>query len=122
MFDLYDNLEMENLVNNLDNLKKICNCTKKTNTKNLINSSKDKSLIKVLSDCILNTLNGNINLPEKEKKKLKKFKSILRQILNEKVLTKKKKLLIQHGQGFLSILLPGAISLISALIDNFKKK
>ena len=112
---------MEELKLNLETLKKICNCTKKTNTKNLLNSSKDNSLIRVLNDCILNTLNGNVKVSEKEKARLKKYKGILRKILKEKKLTSKKKFLIQKGQGFLPLILPGAISLITSLIDYFQK-
>lgn len=113
---------MENLKNNLETLKLICNCTKKTKTKQLIQKLGNENLIKTLNDCILNTLNGNINISHKDKIKLKKFKSFLRKILKFKKIKDKKKLLVQQGHGFLPLILPGAITLITALLDNFYKK
>ena len=61
---------MEYLKNNLPTLKLICNCTKKSNTKKFIFEG-DYNLIRALNDCVLNTLNGNINLSKKDKKRLK---------------------------------------------------
>lgn len=62
--------------------------------------------IKTLIECIYNTLKGNINLSESEKKKLKKYKSILRKILETKgSLAKKRKVISQNGGAFLPSLL-----------------
>ncbi len=112
---------MEYLKNNLPTLKLICNCTKKSNTKKLIIEG-DDNLIRVLNDCVLNTLNGNINLSKKEKKRLRKFKIYLRRILKQKTTKDKKKILVQEGHGFLPLILPGAITLITALLENIIKK
>lgn len=40
--------------------------------------------LKTLDECIYNTLNGNIQLKDTEKKKLQKYKAVLRKILNSK--------------------------------------
>ena len=81
----------------------------------------EKDLILVLNKCVINTLYGNIALSPKDKLKLKKFKYSLRKLLKNKSIQKKKKILIQEG-GFLQILLPSDISLISTLLETFVKK
>lgn len=66
----------------------------------------DLDLIKTINECVYNTLAGNIPLTDKEKEKLKKFKTILRKILNTKGgLNKKRKVISQNGGSFLSTLL-----------------
>ena len=101
---------MEKLKKNLDKLKFLSNCNKKLFSKILI--SADKELIQTLNECVINTLNGNVNLSVLEKKKLERFKYSLRKFLNIKAIKRKKEYLIQKG-GFLQILLPSAITLIS---------
>lgn len=77
------------------------------------------SLIKTINECIYNTLVGNIQLTDKEKEKLKKFKSVLRKILNTKGgLNKKRKVISQCGGSFLPTLLE---PIVTAAFHNFKK-
>jgi len=77
------------------------------------------SVIKTVCECALNLLRGNIPLTEKDKKQLKPFKRSLRKLSNKKVpLYKKRRLLVQRGEGFLGFLLPAAISVISSLIHG----
>ena len=74
--------------------------------------------IKCICECSLNVLNGNIPISTQQKKRLGKYKTTLRKIANKKgSLSNKKKLIIQRG-GFLNILIPAAISAISALIHG----
>ena len=110
---------MEKLKNNLNKLKFLSNCNKQLLT-NILKSA-DKELIQSLNECVLNTLNGNIKLSVDERKKLEKFKYSLRKLLQIKPFYKKKKFLVQKG-GFLQILLPSAIALISTLLENIIKK
>ena len=107
------------LKNCANNLKILSNCTK-SNQKRIIKGS-DKKFMQSLKDCILNVLEGNIRLCEKDKKKLKNYKYTLRKIVQNKALKKNKDLIIQKG-GFLSIILPGAITLLNTLIDILQKK
>ena len=109
---------MEKVIKNLNKLK-ILSCCKKNIKDNLIRKS-DRELLLTIEECVINTLNGNINISKKEKVKLIKFKYSLRRLIREKTLKGKKKFLIQQG-GFLQLLLPSAITLISAIIDNLKK-
>ena len=109
--------EMEKIIKNLNKLK-ILSCCKKKIKDNLIKKG-DREFLLAIEECVINTLNGNINLSKKEKSQLIKFKYSLRRLIREKSLKGKKKILIQQG-GFLQVLLPSAITLISAILDNLK--
>jgi hypothetical protein len=110
---------MEKLKNNFENLNLLASCSKKI--KDSLIKKGERDLILSINECVINTLNGNITLSPKEKLKLKKYKYSLRKLLKNKSIHKKKKILIQEG-GFLQILLPSAISLISTLLDTFVNK
>ena len=43
-----------------------------------------RDLILAINECVLNTLNGNVELTKKEKEKLEKFKYSLRKLLRKK--------------------------------------
>ncbi len=110
---------MKHLQNSLHKLKILSNCTKKN--RNICIKKGDKFLIKTLNECVINTLNGNIKLNVKQQKKLVNFKYHLRNLLKNKKYIDKKKLLIQKG-GFLQYILPGAITLITTLIEKYLAK
>lgn len=75
-------------------------------------------LILALCEIIENTLSGTVKLTDVQKSKLRKHGAMMRKVANRSVPIKaKKKLLVQKG-GFLSVLLPPAISLLTALISN----
>jgi len=61
---------MDNLEKNIQNLKILSCFDKKLKNKLILKG--DKSLILTLTECILNTLNGNIKIGEKDKGKLAK--------------------------------------------------
>ncbi|GBL70998.1 hypothetical protein AVEN_70372-1 [Araneus ventricosus] len=74
--------------------------------------------IKAICECCLNVLHGNISLTEKQKGSLSKHKRTLRTVAERKVaLSKKRKLLLQKG-GFLNILIPTALSVLSGLFHG----
>jgi hypothetical protein len=110
---------MEKLKKNLETLKLLCDCKKKVKHNILKRGKKD--LILAINECVLNTLNGNVELTKREKEKLEKFKYTLRKLLKKKSIQYKKKILIQEG-GFLQVLLPSAISLIGSLLEYFVNK
>ena len=109
---------MEKLDKNFEKLKLLSCCSKKIKD-NCINNS-NRELIKTIEECVFNTLNGNINFPLKDKRRLQKFKYPLRKFIKTKSQKNKKKILIQQG-GFLQILLPSAIALISELLKGYKQ-
>ena len=80
---------MDKLKNNLEKLKVLSCCGKKNRIKILKNG--DEHLILCVCECILNTLNGNIQYSSKIFKKLKSVKYILRKINKLKNIKIKKK-------------------------------
>ena len=92
----------------------------------------DKCVIRCICECALNVLKGVVKLPEKQIKKLKKYKKIIRNLVkvndlknrkkNSKKVNwlKKKKQLVQTGRGALLPLLltPIVEILVSKLLKN----
>lgn len=77
------------------------------------------SVIKTLCECAVNVIRGNVSLTKKKKNRLSSYKQSLRKLSDKSIpLYKKRQLLVQRGDGFLSILLPAAISVISSLIHG----
>lgn len=95
--------------------------TAKPKLRKSILENADTQLIKTLIECVHNTLNGNVNLSKTDLKKLRRFKAVLRKILDSRCkLEQKRKLIIQSGRGaFLPILLA---PIVSAAISHFLKK
>ena len=101
---------------NLQTLNILKNCCTRTRNKVLKNSN--NSLIKLLSECVCNTLNGSIKLRPKDKRHLKTYKNTLRKLSKTKSLKGKRQILIQKG-GFLQYILPSAIAIITSLIQRY---
>lgn len=79
----------------------------------------DIDFVRTLLECIFNTLNGNINISDSDKKKLKQFKTILRKVLHSKGgLKKKREVIVQNGGAFLPHLLA---PIVSAGVAQFVK-
>lgn len=77
------------------------------------------SLIKALCECCINILNGNVPLSKHQKNKLSPYRKIVRNLGKKSVpLYKKRRLLVQKGEGFLSFLIPAAVSVLSSLIHG----
>ena len=79
-------------------------------------------LINILSEITLNCLSGNITKNKNKIKILKPYSSVMKAIANRKNSYKHRKSLLssKKGAGFLSILLPLAISAISSLTTSKK--
>jgi hypothetical protein len=76
-------------------------------------------LIQCLSECCLNVLQGVVPVSSSTKRKLRRHKSLLRQLASTSTSNRhKKKLVVQSGGGFLLVLLPAVISAISALVAS----
>lgn len=101
----------------LEHLKLISKSKKKSDI--LKNCSNDT--IKSLCECVLNTIFGNVPLTKNQKNRLLPYKKSLRKLANKRVpLYKKRQLLIQRGDGILTVLLPAAISVISTLLHGVR--
>ena len=111
--------DLSNVKRNFDSLKMLSCCPKKL--RNSILNGAPKDLIDTICECILNLLNGNLDLKEIDKQKLDKHKFSLRKLLKRTSLKEKKKILIQKG-GFLQILLPSIISGLASIISSVISK
>ena len=79
-------------------------------------SNARKKLINCLTECVYNTLyNKKIKFNPTKKEKLKKYKKSLRRLSNLRTtLRERKQILNQKGSGFLPLILPAVLSLISS--------
>ena len=81
-------------------------------------ANSESELIIALCEIIANVLSGTVKLSSLQKQKLGPHKSSLRHLANKRVgIKEKRKLLVQKG-GFLSALLPPALTLLATLIGN----
>src|SRR5882757_1151324 len=66
-----------------------------------------------------NTLSGNLKLDKQQLRKLKPYKPLLKKLcsLSNRKCAKKRKLLVQKGEGILPILIPALTALFSNLIS-----
>lgn len=79
------------------------------------------SIIKGVCECVFNLLKGNIPVTARQKNRLTLYKKTLRRLGDKKVpLFKKRRLLVQKGEGFLSVLIPAAVSVLSTLINGVR--
>jgi len=85
-------------------------------------SNCDKDLVNFVSECALTFLHGNVKLPDCARKKLRKYRSQLRTVVDRSVrVARKKKLIIQRG-GFLVPLLTAVLPTLASLIyDGLRK-
>jgi hypothetical protein len=75
-----------------------------------------KNLINSINECVLNVLKGNITLSDYSKRKLKKYKSRHRSLVDKRLpLSAKKRVIVQHG-GFLLPLLTAVLLAVAILI------
>jgi len=78
----------------------------------------DECLYRALKEIAVNTVNRNIKLTPLQIRKLRTSKKIIKQLsLKAKDRKKKRRLVVQSG-GFLPILIPAVISIISEIIRN----
>lgn len=75
----------------------------------------DEEEINCICECIHNVLKGKVPLEEKEKRKLKKYKDILRKLVRKSTNKIRKHIIIQKGGAFLPIILG---SILSALVGS----
>ena len=89
---------------NLNRLKAL-HCCSKSEQKELLRVAKPES-INAICDCVHNILQGNVKVDQRELNQLKKKKKILRELTSRKNKTPtRKKILVQHGGGFLNSVL-----------------
>lgn len=100
---------------NLDYLSVLCKCPK--NQRHLILKTADKNLIETICDCAHNILSGAIPLETKKKKRLAKYKKLLRDLRSKQSWVSKRKKLVQSG-GFLPALLSPLLGIVGGLVTD----
>lgn len=101
----------------VEHLKLLCKAKKKS----AFLRKCPNSVIKNVCECALNLLKGTIPVTKRQKNRLTPYKRTLRRLGDKKVpLFKKRRLLVQKGEGFLSILIPAAVSVLSTLINGVR--
>ena len=74
-------------------------------------------LVRALCECSLNVLKGNIKLSATQKKRLRRYKNILRTLAAKKASTKTRKQMLQKG-GFLGALLGPVLGVLGSLLGR----
>ena len=106
----------------IDRLRRHCHTLKRLSkpkpsiTRPIIKDA-SKDLLHTLSECSYNVLKGVVPLTSKEKNKLCRYKTKLRQIANKKVSQKRKRAILMQG-GFLGALLSPIIGVLGSLLAN----
>lgn len=77
----------------------------------------EANLQRAIREVCFNLLNGNVNLTTEEKKRLQRFKKVLRALADSKTKKRKfNKIVSQTGRGFLPAIIPLVISAISSFV------
>ena len=94
-------------------LKFLSVCDSRT-CKEVIKRSNNE-LIKVICECALNVLHGNVPLTPAQRKSLSKHKRTIRNLATKQPINKKKTIL-QKGGGFLPVLLGPILGILSSIL------
>ena len=97
------------------NWLKALQCCSNLEKKQIIEAARSES-VNAICDCIQNILLGNIEISPKEKRVLNVKKEVLRKLANRKTKSaERKKLLIQHGGGFLNSVLGPVLGALGSI-------
>lgn len=108
--------KFENLKRNFKDLALLGSC--KPGLRKTILKGADNDLIFTLCEIVLNTLNGSIQLNNKEFNKLKNHKTCFRKLIDNKNSIKKKKyILIQNGGSWMPFLIPPVIEAVKSILN-----
>lgn len=92
--------------------------SKQPNRRRLFLEAATSDEIKSIAECALNVLKNRVHLNSQQKHKLKRHKNSLRYIADRGNNTKKKRRLLQQKGGFLTSLIPLAVSALSSVIPT----
>lgn len=92
------------------------------NQRKIILKSVDRAIVKLICECILNIINGNIKISGSNKTNLGKHKKVLRKLVDpQKKINwrKRREILVQKGSGILSYIIGPVMSI---LLDKLLEK
>ena len=88
-------------------------CKKKLRNSIILNS--DNDFILTIIECVLNIMNGNVNLNDENFKILKPYNKTFKKLIKKKIsLNNKRTIIVQKG-GFLQFLIPAIISAVGSI-------
>ena len=77
----------------------------------------DDALVRTICECVLNVLKETVPVSKAAKRKLLVHKKSLIALAEKRTpLHKKKKILVQHGGNFLSVLLPPVLRVLGSIL------
>ena len=87
----------------------------KKKLRNSIILNSDNDFILTIIECVLNIMNGNVNLNDENFKILKPYNKTFKKLIKKKIsLNNKRKIIVQKG-GFLQFLIPAIISAVGSI-------
>jgi hypothetical protein len=92
--------------------------TGKKTMRDAIIATADKKLIDAICECCKNSLHGNINHSEKDKRRLRQYKRWIKLVMNKKVGIKTKKRILRQKGGFLPMVLGPLLGLGGKLLSS----
>ena len=105
----------QGLRKNHDFLKVLVKCTP-TQHKAILKVA-DDTLVRTICECILNVLKETVPVSKPTKRKLLAHKkSLIVLTKKSRMIESKKKILVQHGGNFLSVLLPPVLRVLSSIL------
>ena len=105
----------QRLRKNHDFLKLLVKCTPAQ--RKAILKVADDALVRTICECILNVLKETVPVSKPAKRKLLTHKKSLIALAEKSTpIERKKKILVQHGENFLSVLLPPVLRVLSSIL------
>ena len=104
----------QRLRRNHDFLKLLAKCTPAQ--RKAILTVADDNLIKTICECVLNVLEKTVPTSRAVKKGFFPHKKALSTLVHKGTPIERKKILIQHGENFLGVLLPPVLQVLSSLL------
>ena len=89
---------------------------KKVKRRRMLIDLADADEIRAIAECVINVLSGNVRLKSEQKRRLQRHKTAMRHIASKNSNTKLKKRVLQQKGGFLSALLPLALSAVGSVV------
>ena len=89
---------------------------KQSKRRKILLDAANSNEIRSIAECALNLLKNRINLNTGQKRKFKRHKETLRHVAKKSVSVKRKRRILQQKGGFLTTLLPLAISALSSIV------
>lgn len=90
-------------------------CTAKPKQARAVIKVADNDLVKAVCECALNLLKGTVAVNKKQKRKLRRYKNLMRKLASKSVSVRSKRALLQKGSGLLGLMIPAAMSVLGQI-------